>query len=642
MNKTSVSPQKIHTARRRSIITSAQAHRPPPCQKFLLFGLLSLATSVGAHAQDYIAKDLYIAAAPASYVLSNVAPGQEVVALGQYVQSATAPDGVVHALLWLPPDGQVVDLHPAASKGSIAYATDGHQQVGTSEVSLAHAALWNGTPESAVDLNPTAAGFHESNAYGVGGGQQVGSGVGAPATGNYTHALLWSGTAASAVDLNPAAFSSSTALGADGEQQVGYGYNLGSPAHALLWSGTAESVVDLHEGPLAKSFSDSVAYGVGGGQQVGILSNNSPAETHAAIWSGTAASVVDLHPSDARGSNAYATNGHIQVGDSISFPPSFSNHARLWKGTAESSVDLDNLLPSYLSYSTAFSIDAAGNIFGLAYDTSDGTPHAVEWLTQAANLANISSRAYVETGDNVLIAGFIVNGTQDKPILIRGLGPSLALPPINLPSVLEDPTLELHDSTGAIIGSNDNWKNTQQDMIEATGIAPTEDAEAAILASLPPGAYTAILRGVKRTVGNALVEFYDLDTSLDSRLPNISSRGLVRTGDDVIICGFIVGGAKDGNVLIRAIGPSLTGVSDALSDPTLELHDATGALIASNNDWKETQQAAIEATGIPPTEDKESAILTTLAPGSYTAIVRGMNNTVGIALVEAYQLAPTP
>jgi hypothetical protein len=321
--------------------------------------------------------------------------------------------------------------------------------------------------------------------------------------------------------------------------------------------------------------------------------------------------------------------------------PTFFIHARLWKGTADSAVDLHDLLPPGFTNSTAYSIDAAGNIYGLASD-SNGVSHAVEWLTQSADLANISTRAFVGTDDKVLIAGFIVNGTQNKPILIRGLGPSLAMPPINLPTVLEDPTLELHDSTCAIIGSNNNWKDAQEAEIEATNIAPTNDAESAILASLAPGAYTVILRGADATVGNGLVDFYDLDSSLDSRLPNISSRGSVQTGDGVMIVGFIVGGAEDGVVLARAIGPSLTqfGVAGALADPTLELHDASGAVIASNDDWKDSQEAAITATGIPPNNDKESAILATLAPGNYTAIVRGALNTTGVALVEAYQLPP--
>jgi hypothetical protein len=204
--------------------------------------------------------------------------------------------------------------------------------------------------------------------------------------------------------------------------------------------------------------------------------------------------------------------------------------------------------------------------------------------------------------------------------------------------VLADPTLELHDSTGAIIQANDNWKDTQRAEIEATGIPPSNDVEAAMIARLNPGTYTAILKGAAGGVGNGLVEFYDLDTSLDSRLANISTRGLVQTDDDVMIGGIIVGGMEAGNVLIRAVGPSLR-VSDPLDDPTVELHNESGEVIGSNDNWGDSQKDEIEATGIPPIDPKESVLLTTLSPGNYTAIVRGAHNSVGVALVEAYKLA---
>jgi hypothetical protein len=188
----------------------------------------------------------------------------------------------------------------------------------------------------------------------------------------------------------------------------------------------------------------------------------------------------------------------------------------------------------------------------------------------------------------------------------------------------------------------DDWKDTQQAEIEATTIPPTDDHESAIVQSLLPGAYTAIVRGKNGTTGVGLVEAYDLDQPADSRLANISTRGFIDTGDNVMIGGFIIGPADLGaaTVLIRGIGPSLAsaGVADPLQDPTLELHDGNGALLTSNNDWKDTQQSEIEATTIPPTDDRESAILQTLAPGSYTAIVRGVDDTTGVGLVEVYHL----
>lgn len=631
MNQNVLASDRTRPAPRFSALSS---DRRTPGFRPAFLAILLLATVVSsAQAEEYVAKDLYVLNSPSGDFTSSVL-GQIPIALGQ----TAATDATIHALLLLPPAGEVFELEPAGFSSSSANSTDGHQQVGALYVgSTQHAALWGGTPESGVDLHPgLLEGFDQSLAWGIGGGQQVGGGTGPVAGNNNEHALLWKGTPDSAMDLHPAGFTFSRAYGTDGQQQVGFGITA-SRSHALLWNGTASSAVDLQP----PSFSDSVALGVGGGQQVGYFSFGPLSEQHAALWSGTAESAVDLRPNDSKTAIAFATNGRIQVGHTQSLPPAFFIHARLWKGTAESAFDLHDLLPPGFTNSTACSIDAAGNIYGIATDES-GAQHAIEWLTQAANLANISTRAFVGTEDNVLIAGFIISGTQDKPILIRGLGPSLATPPINLPTVLGDPTLELHDSTGATIRSNDNWKDTQQTEIEATGIPPTNDAESAILTSLAPGAYTVILRGADATVGNGLVEFYDLDTSLDSRLPNISSRGLVQTGDDVMIGGFIVGGAEDGVVLVRAIGPSLTqyGVAGALADPTLELHDSSGAVVGSDDDWKDSQKADITATGISPTNDKESAILATLAPGNYTAIVRGANDTAGVALVEAYQLPP--
>jgi hypothetical protein len=248
-------------------------------------------------------------------------------------------------------------------------------------------------------------------------------------------------------------------------------------------------------------------------------------------------------------------------------------------------------------------------------------------------LANISTRLLIETGDNVLIGGFIVNGTHNKPVLLRAIGPSLALD-----GKLADPVLELHNSSGATIASNDDWEtNANKEDIIDTGLPPTDPKESALLVTLDPGAYTAIVHGANDSSGIALVEAYDLDQTTDAKLANISTRGFVQTGDNVMIGGFIVLGTLDETVLIRAIGPSLP-VSNTLADPTLELHDADGATVASNDNWRDTQEAEIEATGLPPNDDAESAILSTLAPGGYTAIVRGVGDTTGVALIEAYGL----
>jgi glucose/arabinose dehydrogenase len=253
---------------------------------------------------------------------------------------------------------------------------------------------------------------------------------------------------------------------------------------------------------------------------------------------------------------------------------------------------------------------------------------------------NISTRARIETGDNVLIGGFIVTGTGSKDVLIRGLGPSL---PAAVPNRLADPFLDLRAGDGTPILTNNNWQDTQQAQISATGLAPSNSLESAIVASLQPGTYTAIMSGNGNTSGIGLIEIYDLNTGASSRLGNISSRGFVQTGDNVMIGGFIVGnniGAA--KVVVRALGPSLAsaGITNPLANPTLELHDSNGALIRFNNNWQEdaTQAAQITSTGLQPSNSLESAIFAGLAPGLYTAIVAGFNGGTGIALVEVYEI----
>jgi hypothetical protein len=243
-------------------------------------------------------------------------------------------------------------------------------------------------------------------------------------------------------------------------------------------------------------------------------------------------------------------------------------------------------------------------------------------------------------------------------VIIRAIGPELGAPPYNIPNALANPTLELHDGTGALIASNDDWQHTiiggiitssQVQDIQNSGHAPGDPAESAIIANLPAGKYTAIVRGVNDTMGVGLVEVYDLDSAASSILGNISTRSFVQTGDNVMIGGFIVQGTQPKRVIVRAIGPELTqyGVPNALPNPTLELHDATGALIASNDNWQttiiggiitSTQVTDIQNSGYAPTDGRESAIIGDLPAGNYTAIVRGLNNTTGVALVEVYDL----
>jgi plastocyanin len=273
-----------------------------------------------------------------------------------------------------------------------------------------------------------------------------------------------------------------------------------------------------------------------------------------------------------------------------------------------------------------------------------------------ATLGNISTRSFVQTGDNVMIGGFIVQGTEPKRVIIRAIGPELI--PFGVPNVLDDPTLELHDGTGGLIASNDNWQTTiiggiitgnQVQDINNSGHAPTDARESAIIAELPAGNYTAIVRGVGNTTGVALVEVYDLNSNANSILFNISTRSFVQTDDNVMIGGFIVQGTGSKRVIVRAIGPELIpfGVPNVLVNPTLDLHDGAGTLIASNDNWQTTiiggiitgdQVQDIIDSGHAPTDARESAIIAVLPAGNYTAIVRGLNGTTGVALVEVYDL----
>jgi len=246
----------------------------------------------------------------------------------------------------------------------------------------------------------------------------------------------------------------------------------------------------------------------------------------------------------------------------------------------------------------------------------------------------------VLTGDNTLIGGFIITGNANKKVLLLAKGPSLAVGGTPVPGRMADPVLELHGPNGALITSNDDWKSSpERTEIENSGVAPSDDKESAILRTLAPGSYTGVLSGKDNSTGIALVEIYDLATNT-SLLANISSRGLVDTGDNVMIGGFIAGNqSADTRVLVRGLGPSLQGnVPNALADPILELHDGNGNTLETNDNWRDAPNSSdIEATGIPPSHDLESAILKQVSPAGYTAILRGKTGS-GIAVVEIYNL----
>jgi FG-GAP-like repeat len=272
--------------------------------------------------------------------------------------------------------------------------------------------------------------------------------------------------------------------------------------------------------------------------------------------------------------------------------------------------------------------------------TATSTPTATATATAVpASMGNISTRLPVGTGDSALIGGFIVGGNQPKKVLVRGIGPSLAS--FGLSNPLANPTLELHDGNGQIIAFNNDWRTDHETEIAATGIPPSHDLESAIIMTLPAGnaGYTAVLRGFDQGTGVGVIEIYDLDSAADSTLVNISVRGLVQTGNNVLIAGTIILGDTPQKVMIRAIGPSLN-VPGKLANPFLELRDPNGNLLRSNDDWRSDHEAEIIATGIAPSNDREAAIIELLpAHGSaYTAVVQGVGGATGIGVVEVYGL----
>jgi len=280
-----------------------------------------------------------------------------------------------------------------------------------------------------------------------------------------------------------------------------------------------------------------------------------------------------------------------------------------------------------------------------------GEHYYIQWSTYQISgprdiippsLVNLSTRAFVWTGQDVLISGMYISGNDSKRVAIRGIGPSLAN--FGVPGAMANPSIELRNSAGTLIASNDNWQESAQyQEIANSGFAPSQYYESAIIQYLAPGSYTTTLQGVGGTIGTAVVEVYDLNTSANSKLVNLSSRAYVDTGDSAVFAGLVVSNGSPGQsarVAFRGIGPTLAnaGISYSLEDPTLELRNASGTLIASNNNWQDTQAAEIQSVGMAPGDYRESAIVRYLTPGNYTAILRGYNNSVGVGLIELYRL----
>lgn len=268
---------------------------------------------------------------------------------------------------------------------------------------------------------------------------------------------------------------------------------------------------------------------------------------------------------------------------------------------------------------SATATDAEGN-------TSEMSPG------RGAKVANLSTRARVQPGDRAMVGGFIITGSDPKTVVLRAIGPSLD------PASTFDPVMEVHDGSGNLIATNDNWEvsDSRQQVIDS-GLAPTDPRECALWGVIDPGAYTVVVRGKNEASGTAVVEVYDLDRTGDSKLANISTRAFVGTGDDVLIGGFIITGDDVQKVIVRALGPSV-GVAGAMANPTLAVRDGNGGLVGFNDNWRTSQEAEIMATSIPPRKNAESAIVRSLGPGGYTAIVEGANGATGVALVEVYAL----
>lgn len=296
-------------------------------------------------------------------------------------------------------------------------------------------------------------------------------------------------------------------------------------------------------------------------------------------------------------------------------------------------------------------------VYGLRYDYTDSILAAttlgrgvfrISGTNTPGSAANVSTRLPVGTDENVLIEGFIVQGPagSTKKIIVRGLGPSLI--PFGIADALANPTLEIRDSNNVAVATNNDWRTTQVGglitgdqvaEITASGLPPTNDLESAIIASLVPGSYTAVVRGAGNTIGTGVVDAFDLSAASPARLANIATRGLIQPGDRLMIAGFII---QNGPVraVVRAIGPSLIafGIPNALPDTTLQLRDQNGTIVIENDDWRTTQELELVGTGLQPTHDLEAALVTTMQPGAYTAQVRGKNNASGIGVVQVYFL----
>jgi len=333
----------------------------------------------------------------------------------------------------------------------------------------------------------------------------------------------------------------------------------------------------------------------------------------------------------------WSSSGHSSTSGSPGMPSGLWDSGIINQGATF--MHTFNAAGSFPYYCTVHGA-CCGMVGAVIVSNSTPTPSPTATPTPTpSRLNNISTRASVQTGSGATIAGFILTGTELKQVVVRGLGPTLTQ--FGVSGALADPTLQLFDGNGKTLFINNNWKDTQQAGIQATGLAPPNDLESAIRIALQPGHYTAALSGNNGTTGVGLMEVYDIETAVSTVLTNVSTRGFVGTDQNAMIGGFIIeGGNGSTEVVVRGLGPTLTqfGVTGALADPALTLVDSNGNIVRSNNNWKDTQQAAIQATGLAPPNDLEAAILVTVAAGHYTAILSGNGGGTGIGLVEVYKL----
>ena len=270
---------------------------------------------------------------------------------------------------------------------------------------------------------------------------------------------------------------------------------------------------------------------------------------------------------------------------------------------------------------------------------------AYQNAVNASVLQNISTRGFVGTGDNVLIGGFIVQGPGPATVIVRGIGFSLSA--FGITDALFDPVITVFDSNHQAVATNDDWfTSSDNTTIASYRLDPANSIESALIATLNPGNYTVVVEGYSdaetpASSGVGLFELYDLHTT-SGRAGNVSTRGQVGTGGGVLIGGFIIGGNQSKEVVVRALGPTLTNahVANALPDPTIELHDGNGATLQFNDNWEQGPDAAtISSKGFAPSDERESALLATLNPGNYTAVVQSASGVTGLGLVEVYDLS---